>query len=230
MQVKLSNVTVKYADKIILDDLTYTFAENKITCILGRSGAGKTTLLNAVAKLIPTEGITTAETAYMFQTPCLIPAVNVFTNVELVLFNSIKDASDRRNTVSTMLAEVGLKGYEKRMPYTLSGGEKQRVSMARAFVFPSEVLLMDEPFQSLDVVLCNRMLQLLAQLNRKSPKTVLYVTHSPEEALQIADNIAVLRNGKLYDVACFEDNERPRDLSSLSSSVRSEIYGALMKD
>lgn len=229
MSVNFYNVTVKFGNKTVLDNLTYNFPQDKVTCILGRSGIGKSTLLNVVAGLIKIDGVDKYRCAYMFQTPSLIEQISVADNVEMVLFNHYKDKSTRKQIVSDMLCKAGLEGMERRLPSTLSGGEKQRVSMARAFVFPSEVLLMDEPFQALDIALTARMLKLFTQLHNSNARTVLYVTHSVEEALQVADNIVVLKEGKLQQIAELPSADKPRSLSEIPAEVRNALYDALME-
>lgn len=228
MSVNLRDVTVRFNDNTVLDNLSYDFPSGKITCILGRSGVGKSTLLNVVAGLRAVAGVEKYKCAYMFQTPCLIEQISVADNVELVLFNDCKDKTLRKQLVSDMLSAAGLDGMEKRLPSTLSGGEKQRVSMARAFVFPSEVLLMDEPFQALDIALTAKMLKLLIHLHEGNPRTVLYVTHSVEEALQVADNIVVLKEGKLQQISQLPPSKKPRCLSEIPAEVRNELYDSLM--
>ena len=153
----LSHVTKQYRTVRALDDLSLTIEEGKITAVLGESGAGKTTLLSCIMGLIPFEGEIDGEggkrpkrredCSYLFQDALLLPNLTAEENIDLVLPKGMGEKTRE------MLARVGLKGKEKAYPHELSGGEKQRVSIARAFLYPHKLLLMDEPFSSLDLSL-----------------------------------------------------------------------------
>ncbi len=190
--MKLSSVTKKYGDTVALDKIDLEIETGKITALLGESGAGKTTLLNAVANLTSYEGEITGagRVAYLFQDSRLLPHLTAEENVKFVLYK------EERGKASDMLARVGLKGKEKRYPHELSGGEKRRVAIARAFLFPHDTLLMDEPFSSLDLSLKKSLLELLSELCREREETVLFVTHDVREAIFLSSRAIVLKGGK----------------------------------
>ena len=169
--MKLVNVNKSYGKTQVLRDLNLEIEEGKITAILGASGAGKTTLLNVLARLTPFEGELTEakQYSYIFQTPKLLPNLTAEGNLKFVL------PKERWGDISEMLARVGLAGKENRYPRELSGGEAQRVAIARAFLFPHELLLMDEPFSSLDLGLKKTLLPLVYGLWKERGGTVVGV-------------------------------------------------------
>lgn len=193
--IEIKGLTVAYGDKRIFDGLDAAFPENEISVVLGSSGVGKTTLLNAIAGLVPYGGeIRKPEggISYIFQKDRLIPGISVYKNLDLVLRASVKDRRVRRGMIEEMLAELEIEDQIGKYPSELSGGQAQRVSMARAFLYPSSVLLMDEPFRALDAGLKLRLLSALDSLLEKSPRTVVYVTHDADECMLAADSWRVL--------------------------------------
>lgn len=198
--IQITNLTKKYGTHTVYENFNLSFEEGKITCILGESGCGKTTLLNCVANLTGYSGeIPKLEATYVFQTPRLVPCLTVRQNLELVC----KD--DKQ--IEDILKRVELSDKADKYPLTLSGGEAQRVSLARAFVFGGDILLMDEPFASLDVKLKFLVCDLFLLLQREKKITSLFVTHDIEEALRVADRIIILKkSGKYEDIAVEEGN------------------------
>ena len=191
--MKLENITKRYGDKFALHDVSLTFEEGKIAAVLGESGAGKTTLLNVIADMIPFEG--TREdfppVSYLFQEDKLLPGLTVEKNLRLVL------AREKWSEIGPMLVRVGLGGKEKRYPNSLSGGERRRVAIARAFLYPHGLLVMDEPFSSLDLSLKKSLIELVASLQRERGDTVVFVTHDVREAVLLSHRALVLREGKI---------------------------------
>lgn len=195
--IELRNVTQKYGALTVYENFSLSLEEGKIACILGTSGCGKTTLLNMLAGLVPFSG--TIEPmqpcSYIFQQPRLVPNLTVEGNLRLVC----RDAARIRD----MLGRVGLADKAKAYPVELSGGQAQRVSIARAFLHPSSLLLMDEPFSSLDTALKIRLMRLFAEIWREERRTVLFVTHDVEEAYMLAHRALVLRGGRIAaDIDC----------------------------
>ena len=199
--IRISNLTKKYGEQTIYENFNISFEEGKITCILGESGCGKTTLLNCIANLIGYEGdIPKLETAYVFQTPRLVPCLTVKQNLELICKDGEK--------IENMLKKVGISDKADKYPTNLSGGEAQRVSLARAFVFGGDILLMDEPFSSLDLKLRFSVCDLFLSLQREKNITALFVTHDIEEALRVADRIIILKKvGAYEDIAVEKGKE-----------------------
>ncbi len=188
--IKIENLTVKYGKKTVYENFNLDAEDKKITCILGESGCGKTTLLNAVAGLIKYGGaISPVAVSYVFQSPRLIPYISVLKNLEV--------AGAELTEAKAMLERVGLTDKIDAYPQTLSGGEAQRVSLVRAFLKKSEVLLMDEPFSSLDLKTKLSAMQLFKGLQEEEGRSTLFVTHDIDEALYLADRILVMRGGSI---------------------------------
>lgn len=189
----LKNVTKLFGERCVLDDISLELTEGKITAVLGESGAGKTTLLNVIANNIPFDGSVEGggRVSYLFQSPVLLPNLTVEGNLKFVLPKELWGG------IPAMLERVGLKGREKSRPKELSGGERQRVAIARAFLYPHDILLMDEPFSSLDLKLKKSLLELTAALWRERGETVVFVTHDVREAVLLAHRAVVLREGKI---------------------------------
>lgn len=184
---------------VAIEGLEFTVAPGEFLAIVGPSGAGKTTLLNIVAGLdrrydgevVPAVGLDGApnrRVGYVFQTPRLMPWLTALDNVRLVL----PDEGGSLEPARAILDEVGLQGFEDAYPGQLSGGMQRRVALARAFGVNPVLLLMDEPFASLDEPLAWRLRGRLYELWRRHRPTVLFVTHDLNEALSLADRVLFL--------------------------------------
>lgn len=226
--ISLSNICKKYNDLEILKNFNISFEKNKITCLFGPSGVGKTTIANISALLVPVDGgeITGAENAvysYVFQEPRLLEWYSVFDNIDFVL-KDIYDDKKRISIVNNYINMVELKGYENYRPNALSGGMQQRVSLARAFAYPSNFLILDEPFKGLDIKLKNEMVSLFERLWNTDKRTVLFITHDADEAVFISDFIYVIKNrpaeiiGKIEPVKYGGKAEAKSTLLSLSGT------------
>jgi NitT/TauT family transport system ATP-binding protein len=211
---------------LALADIDVQIAEGEFVCLLGPSGCGKSTLLKIVAGLIePSEGdIRIAgravvgpgpDRAVVFQDYALFPWMTVADNVEFGLA-ARGTPPDRRRSISTeLLRAVGLTDFAAKYPHHLSGGMKQRVSIARALAVDPVLLLMDEPFGALDAQTRFVMQRELLRVWRAYRKTVLFVTHSIEEALYLGDRVLVMtaRPGRIKAEIAVA-HERPRDIAS----------------
>lgn len=217
--IEIENLTKKYGNTTVYENFNLTLESGKITCILGESGSGKTTLLNCIAALTPYQGkITPVKCSYIFQTPRLVPNLTVNGNLKLVC----KD----QTAVDEMLEKVRLSDKKNDYPNALSGGQAQRVAIARAFLFGGDVILMDEPFSSLDLKLKNQISKLFVSMCRESNKTALFVTHDVDEAAMLSDRALVLSGGKIiYD--CTPREVAPRDIKS-ADKVRGSLVQALL--
>lgn len=188
----LTNFSCGYGDKIIFDDLNLHFEGGKINVILGSSGVGKTTLLNAIAGLKSYSGSIVGNDegiGYIFQKDRLIPTISVFKNLDLTLKRIYKDKKERKQHILDMARSLEIEDILYSLPTEISGGQAQRVSMARAFLYPCDLLLLDEPFKALDNALKERLIQKFVELCRESGKTVLFVTHSIDECMLCQDSI-----------------------------------------
>ena len=182
--MKIENLNVAYKNKIIFKNFNLDVNEGQITCILGSSGVGKTTLINHIVSHCNNANI---KVSVAFQEPRLIEHLTVYENLKLIGFNDTQ--------IYNILDSVGLKNHAKCYPNTLSGGEKQRVNFVRALLFDSDVLVLDEPFSSLDVKLKLSLINLL--ISKKLEKTIIFVTHDIDEALMLANRIILLKNGNI---------------------------------
>lgn len=197
MSVKLVNITKKYGDEIVFENFNHEFCDKKISCVLGSSGCGKTTLLNIISGLTEYSGSVEGvkgDISYIFQEPRLIENLTVFDNIDYVLRKKITDKNERYATINKFLSLVELDEWHNKYPKQLSGGMSQRVSMARAFAYPSSVLLMDEAFKGLDVALKTRLIKVFLKLWEADKRTTVMVTHDIYEALLIADSISIIKD------------------------------------
>ncbi len=218
--IEIKDLSKSYGKNRIYSNFCLSLEEGRITCLLGPSGSGKTTLLNVLAGLTPFSGqVPPLSCSYIFQTPTLVPNMTVRANLGLVCKDGQK--------VGEMIGRVGLGGREESYPVSLSGGEAQRVAIARAFLRKSDILLMDEPFSSLDIKLKYKMLDLFFDVWRNDGRTVLWVTHDVDEAVCAGERILVLSRGEI--AADFvPESAAPRDVSS-ADGVRAKVVGFLMK-
>ena len=192
--IRVKNFTCSYEQKTIFDNFDVTFEQGKINVILGGSGVGKTTLLNAIANIKSYEGqIEGCEggVSYIFQKDRLIPSISVYKNLDLILKGVVKDKAERKRMIEQTADDLEISDVLKSLPSEISGGQAQRVSMARAFLYPSDVMLLDEPFKALDTALKTRLIKQFAALQTKKQKTVVFVTHAIDECLLLADDYFV---------------------------------------
>ena len=191
MIVEVKGVNKTYDNGVeALRDVNLSFPKGQLSTLLGPSGCGKTTLLKIIAGLIPRNGGEILvngkpvegpgpERAFVFQDFALLPWASV-------------PRAEREQTARKYIAEVGLKGFEHRHPAQLSGGMRQRVGLARALTVDADIILMDEPFSSVDEQTRRKFQEDLLDLLRQHQKTVIFVTHSIEEAAYLSDQIALL--------------------------------------
>ena len=192
--IKIDNLKIAYGENVIFDGFSAEFPEHKISVILGGSGVGKSTLLNAIAGLLPYEGsvdIGGEGVSYIFQNDRLIPTISVYKNLDLILRAVCKDKAERKRRIEDMLSVLEIADLSHKLPTQLSGGQAQRVAMARAYLYPSKVLLLDEPFKALDPALKARLIKQLLTLHEKENRTVVFVTHAIDECLLVADEYFV---------------------------------------
>ena len=225
MSLEFSHIAHAYGSVQALEDITLGAATGEITCLLGSSGCGKSTLLGLAAGLhdvqhgaIYLNGALLADRntnpapenrpiGLVFQDGALFPHMNVEKNIAFALRRP--NAGD----IDVLLDQVGLTGLGARYPHELSGGQQQRASLARALAQQPAVMLMDEPFANVDIVLRRSLRRECRMLLRERGATSLIVTHDPEEALDIADKIAVMQGGRIIQTgtphSLYEDPVSP---------------------
>jgi len=212
--VEVRNITKFYGSDIhALASINLGFPRGQMTTLLGPSGCGKTTLLKIIAGLLePTEGEVLVngqlvdspgpERAFIFQDFALLPWATVLRNVAFGLELTKQDKTKREEKARHYISEVGLSGFENKYPHELSGGMRQRVGLARALAVDADVLLMDEPFSAVDEQTRRKFQEDLLQLLAVENKTVIFVTHSIEEAVYVSDQIVLLspRPGRIHSI------------------------------
>jgi len=225
------NKIYKEYDTPILGPLSLDIKKNSFVSILGSSGAGKSTLLRLASDLIkPTSGKVEylnnekPNIGFVFQDPTLLPWRSVIDNVLLPAELTSKNKKISKEKAYFWLSRVGLKGKEDSLPNQLSGGQKMRVSIARAMIQDCSLLLMDEPFAALDEVSRNKLEDDLLDIWEKNNLTILFVTHSVTEAVYLAERVLVISSspGKILDDVIIT-KEKLRDDGQPSSEFFSKI-------
>ncbi len=210
MKIHIHNLYKSYQNPVF-EDFSISFKENEITCILGPSGCGKTTLLHIIGGLIRPdggvlEGFQDKQLSYVFQDPRLLPWKTVCENIEFVLPKHLH-AAERKKQAEQLIKQVELEGFSCYYPAQLSGGMRQRVSIARAFAVSSDIILMDEPLKGLDPILKQNLIQWFLPIWKADRRTVIFVTHDVEEALQLGDTVVVLSKAPARILLQTENNK-----------------------
>jgi NitT/TauT family transport system ATP-binding protein len=216
---------VKGKPVLALHGVSFQVDDNEFFSIVGPSGCGKTTLLNLLAGFeMPTRGELLVggqpirapgwERAVVFQEYALFPWFTVAQNIAYGLKRKRLPGAEQRDVVDHYIGLVGLRGFEARYPRELSGGMRQRVSIARALAVNPSILLMDEPFASLDIQTREFMQDELLKIWQRERKTVIFVTHSIDEAIKLSDRVAIMtpRPGRIEEIKAVA-LPRPRDVS-----------------
>lgn len=213
----LNHVTKEYDDVMVLKDFSLSIEKGKIYSILGPSGCGKTTILRLIAELEkPDKGqieLRGQKVSYVFQEPRLLLWETVRKNLELVC------PKKEIKKIEQLLELMELKEYSDAYPKELSGGMKQRVSIMRGFLYPHDILLMDEPFQALDLKLKAKLIREIYSLHQSMGNTILFVTHDLDEALLLGDEIIILSPKPTSIVKRFtiDASQKERGLENMQS-------------
>lgn len=217
--VSLKDIFVRFDGEVILNHINLDIHEKEFVTILGPSGCGKTTTLRIIGGFVEPESgdvifdgkringtpPNKRNVNTVFQKYSLFPHLNVFDNVAFGLKLKKMPKDEIKKKVTKMLATVDLKGYEKRSVSKLSGGQQQRVAIARAIVCDPDIILLDEPLGALDLKLRKSMQLELKEIQQKTEKTFIYVTHDQEEALTMSDRVVVMNNGVIEQIGTPED-------------------------
>ncbi len=213
--IRIQSVSKSYGARDAVTDINVVLERDSILVVLGPSGGGKSTLLRLIAgleqpnigtieiddKLVSSKQVLVdpyrRHVGMIFQGLALWPHMNLSSNVAFGLKGCGLSKSEIINKVDKILDEVSLYEYRNNFPHQLSGGEKQRLAIARALVTAPAYLLMDEPFSSLDPVLKIELMDLIEKVKEEHQMGIMYVTHNLDEALNLADRITIIRGGKL---------------------------------
>ena len=202
-----------FSSREVLTDINLSIQRGEVVALIGRSGSGKSTILKVLAGLIPEHSGSVEVAGYpavAFQEPRLFPWLSVLDNVAAGLNRSGVSDKQAREEASALLKEVGLEDFESSWPDTLSGGQSQRVSLARALISNPELLLLDEPFGALDALTRTTAQQLLLETASSRNFGVLLVTHDVAEAVALADRVILLEDGHISAEITVE-LPKPRD-------------------
>ncbi|RAK08628.1 ABC-type Fe3+/spermidine/putrescine transport system ATPase subunit [Halanaerobium saccharolyticum] len=218
-RITIENLSKKFDQKEVLKNLNLEVRAEEMVALLGPSGCGKTTTLKLISGLLAADtgdikfdGNSVIElptekrgAVLVFQENLLFPHLNIEENIAFGLKMSGVEKKIRTSRVTELLELVNLPGYQKRMPGELSGGQQQRIALARALAVNPRVLLLDEPISNLDANLREEMRELIRKIHEEENMTTIFVTHDREEALLVADRIAVMKNGSLEQIGTPEE-------------------------
>ncbi len=205
IKVKVQNLTKKFGDLLVLDNISFEVKKGQFLCVVGPTGCGKTTFLNCITKLYePTSGEILVDNepvdmrkhnvSYIFQEYSTMPWLTVEQNIAFGLEIKHRPKEEAKASIDEVIAMVGLEKYRKYYPNQLSASMLQRVVIARAFVTKPDILLMDEPYGQLDIELRFKLEDELIELWRKLGTTIIFITHNIEEAVYISEDILILTN------------------------------------
>ena len=218
------DVSHRYGGLRVHQDVKFEVRENEFLCIAGPSGCGKTTLLDILAGILqPSAGRVLLDgvpadpkrhnISFVFQEPSTLPWLTVRENIAVGLRVKKRPADEIAQAVAEIVEVVGLRGYEGYYPHQISGGMKQRVAIARAFATRADLILMDEPFVSLDQPTRERMQQEVLDIWQRHRRTIIFVTHNLEEAVFLGDRVLILSAKPATIVADIAvELPRPRDM------------------
>lgn len=216
--IEYKHVALRYGEKSVLEDVNLKIKDGEFMVLVGPSGSGKTTMLKMINRLLePTDGNIYMDdkrikdynqrdlrlsTGYVLQQIALFPNLTVAENIAIIPEMKGWNKDKIKHNTAELLEMVGLpaKEYAGRLPSMLSGGEQQRVGIVRAIIGEPKILLMDEPFSALDAISRKQLQVLTKKLHNELGVTIIFVTHDTDEALLLADRIAVLQNGQICQI------------------------------
>lgn len=219
---QINNINLSYNDNIIFKNFSISLHINKINMILGSSGCGKTSLLNIIAKKIESP-------SFVYQEPRLLNHLNAYENINYILKDKIKNKNIRDKTIKEALTITNLIDNIHSKPNELSGGMKQRLSLARALAYNSDFLLMDEPLQGQDIKRKKELLDIIKNIQIKTNKTIIYVTHDISEALILGDYIYILSKNNNSTNLIFQTKLESNDLNN-NIDMQSKLIDILINN
>ncbi|MBN9378305.1 MAG: hypothetical protein BGO14_06545 [Chlamydiales bacterium 38-26] len=232
--LKIQDLCFSFGEHKVIDNLSLTLESNEIVSLIGWSGAGKTTLFKILTGIYtPTKGTLNfsghlgKSITYMTQEDLLLPWRTVLGNLLLLAeLGQVQDLSKIREEARLLLKEMGLENCADLYPDQLSGGMRQRVSLSRALLQKRPLLLLDEPFGGLDVVLREQIYQLLRKIKQELKCTILMITHDFRDALCLSDRIVMLHAGSVYKSWCMDPTIRkdPTAHVALTEEIRNTLF------
>jgi ABC-type nitrate/sulfonate/bicarbonate transport system ATPase subunit len=230
MHLSVRDLCVRYGEQRVLQNVSFTVERGEFVSIVGKSGCGKSTLLNALAGFIKSEGEVQipAEVGIVFQSYAVFPWLTVRENISFGLHQI--NGQQREALIASHLEMTGLSREAHKYPAQLSGGEIQRVALARALAANPEVLLMDEPFGALDLYTREKMQSWLLGIWERNQKTVLFVTHSIEEAIFLSDRVLIFGGGQVrgeVPVPFARPRYEEMKFTSPFGEIKRRIYGLI---
>lgn len=227
MKLELQHIYKNYGDLEIFRDFSMNFIPGNINCILGPSGCGKTTLLNILNGSLQADSgdisdFASLRASYVFQEPRLLPWKTVKENIAFVLKEKFEEA-ELQHRLKEYISIVQLEKFADYYPSALSGGMKQRVSLARAFSFDYDIMFLDEPFKALDNKLKYHLIEEFLSLWEKDKKTLIFVTHDVDEALQIGHHLFILSNPPVQTSEYFLIPESQESKDSLRKILLAKV-------
>lgn len=241
--IEYKHVALRYGEKSVLEDVNLKIKDGEFMVLVGPSGSGKTTMLKMINRLLePTDGNIYMDdkrikdynqrdlrlsTGYVLQQIALFPNLTVAENIAIIPEMKGWNKDKIKHNTAELLEMVGLpaKEYAGRLPSMLSGGEQQRVGIVRAIIGEPRILLMDEPFSALDAISRKQLQVLTKKLHNEFGVTIIFVTHDTDEALLLADRIAVLQNGQICQIDkpnAILENPSNEFVANLFGGVRNE--------
>ncbi len=223
--LEIENLSFSYGSKKIIENLSLKIKKGTTSTIIGSSGSGKSTLLKMIAGLLESKNgkaCSQGEIAYMMQEDMLLPWRNIMDNLSLIAeLNNDSDIHWRTHAKS-LLQIVGLEGHEHKYPHQLSGGMRKRASLAQALLKRHPLLLLDEPFSSLDILLREKLFELLKTIQNKYNTTILMVTHDYRDAISLSDRILLLKDRSIHSQWTITEATRkdPSETSELIDQIR----------
>jgi len=235
MAYEIKGLRKAYGSQVVLDGIDLDFPEGLVTVVLGPSGCGKTSMLNILAGLDDAyagsvSGFGSGKASYVFQEDRLLPWLSAADNVAFVL-RRLMDDKKAHIVAMEALTAVGLAESTGARPGALSGGMRRRVALARAFAFPSEVLLLDEPFSSLDLKTRIAVMDLFIDLRARDGRSAVVVTHDVREAIYLGDKIATLSDkpARTKDVFDLDLDRAARSYTSgAAAGIEARLYASIL--
>lgn len=240
-KLEAKGISKKYGKDLILKDISFSVKKNEFVSIIGPSGCGKSTLFNVIAGLeFPLSGRVlldgedilgvTGKVGYMHQKDLLLPWRTVIQNVAMPLEIKGMEKKEAQEHVKELLAIFGLEGHENKYPAQLSGGMRQRTSLMRASMLPNDIMLLDEPFASLDAITKSKMQDYLFYVLGHMNKSILFITHDIEEAIFLSDRILII-GGNPAEIIDIEEIklEKPRRREVVLSPEFIQVKGKLIQ-